>query len=264
MGREKGIGVPDHRLRNVRALGIPAVLALAFTMGCGPNEDTGAGQGKPDETATAGTPAAPSPAVTANGVEKLGAAEILKQARKATASAKYMRVHGRVADEEGRMTLDFRYAGKAKSTGWFTIGAQRVEITRVGSDIYFQGNAAFWTAIGEKAAYKLFKGKFIKTTADNADFKDLAAFTDRTGLFDEVVKAAPGWKKGETGKAGGTPSVVLTSSAGDRIQVATQGRPYVLSMDGGQDNHLEYSAYGQPMEIRRPPARDVVDLEDFA
>src|SRR5690606_13640651 len=179
MGREKGIGVPDHRLRNVRALGIPAVLALAFTMGCGPNEDTGAGQGKPDETATA----APSPAVTANGVEKLGAAEILKQARKATASAQYMRVHGRVADEAGRVTLGCRYAGRATSRCRCTVGAQRVEITGVGADIYFQGNAAFWTAIGEKAAYKLVKGKFIKTTAVNADFKDLAACTDRTGLF---------------------------------------------------------------------------------
>jgi len=256
--------VPYHRLRSVRTLGVPAVLALALTMGCGPNQDTDAGSAKPGETGRAKTSAAPSSTLTANGVEKLEAAEILKRARKATVSAKYMRVHGRVADEEGKKTLDFRYAGKTRSTGWFTLGAQRVEITRVGSDIYFQGNAAFWTAAGEKAAYKLFKGKFIKTTADNADFKELAAFTDRTGLFDEVVKSAPGWKKGKAGEVGGVPTVVLTNSVGDRIQVATQGRPYPLSMDGGQDNHLEYSPYGKPVEIRRPPGRNVVDMDDFA
>ncbi|MGP4026248.1 hypothetical protein [Actinomadura sp. 3N407] len=250
--------MPHHRLRAGHALGLPAVLVLALTMGCGPNQETGTA---PAKTATA--PATGSSAATSNGVEKLAAAEILDRARKATASAKSLRMRGRLEEGSRPFTLDFRYAGKTKATGWFKQGEERVEIIRIGDTVYLKGNDAFWKSIGGKGAVQLFTGKYLKTTADNADFEQLAAFTDRSSLLNEVLKAVPQWERGKTGTAGGVPAVALTSAAGDQIQIATRGRPYVLSLDGGPENRLEYLAYDQPVDVRRPPAGAVVDADEM-
>ena len=248
----------DHRLR---AAGAPAalVLLLASVAACGPAEKT---ETTPRAASASATGSA-SPAAASNGVEKLKSAEILARARKATGSARFLRMRGDVKDGDDAFKLDFRFAGKAKATGWFQQGAERVEITRIGKDIYLKGNTAFWKSIGGKGAVQLFSGKHLKTTSSNADFKDLAAFTSRTALFDEAVKAVGTWTKGKTGTIGGSPAVTLTGAPGEEISVATRGEPYVLVMNGGPGNRIEYLAYEQPVDVRRPPAASVVDGDAF-
>ncbi|QKW32972.1 hypothetical protein HUT06_02065 [Actinomadura sp. NAK00032] len=250
--------MPHHRLRAGR---VSAVLVLAVASGtaaCGPAEKTGTTE-KPGAAAKTSTAAAP-----ANGVEKLRAAEILHRARKATNGAHSLRIRGHVVDGGDKFTLDFRYAGKSKSTGWFQQGRERVEITRIGKEVYLKGNDAFWTSVGGKGALQLFSGKYLKTTGTSPDFKDLAVFTYRTALLNEAVKSAGTWRKGKAATVGGTPAVTLTTGAtGDEIQVATRGEPYVLALTGGPQNRIEYIDYGKPVDVRRPPAGSVVDESAF-
>ncbi|WP_433465918.1 hypothetical protein [Spirillospora sp. CA-128828] len=234
------------------------VLVLVLATACGPAEEAG--------TASKTAPA-PSPSVsataTANGVARLRAGQILRRARKATAAARYLRMRGRIEDGKDKIAIDFRYAGKTEATGWFQTGKQRVEITRIGRDIYVKGNDPFWKSIGGKAAVQLLSGKYLKTTTKTPDFKDIGIFTERTGLLNEALKAPGTWKKGETGTAGGTPAVSLTRAPGETIQVATQGEPYVLALTGGPGNGVEYLAYEEPVDVRRPPAGTVVDGDAF-
>jgi hypothetical protein len=251
----------NHRLRAGRAPGLPAALALtvAFAVGCGPAEDkeTAKAASTPAARSAAPTPASAMP----NGVEKLKPAEILSRARKATASAKSLRMRGQVEEQGEKYALDFRYAGTAKATGSFELDAQKIEITRLGKDVYFKGDDAFWKSIGGKAAVQLLSGKHLRTTVKNPDFKEMALFTDRSALLTEAVKSLGGWKKGKTGAVGGIPTVVLVASTGDRIHVAMRGQPYVLRLDGGAGNQIEYLAYDQPVDVRRPPAKTVVDAD---
>ncbi|GAA1859427.1 hypothetical protein [Actinomadura bangladeshensis] len=251
--------MPQHRLR---AGGVSAVIVLALASGaaCGPAEDAAT------TSKTAAAPARPSAGATAaasNGVEKLRPAEILSRARKATASARYLRMRGQIDDGDGKVALDVGFAGAAKATGWFQQGRQRVEITRIGKDVYIKGNKAFLQEIGGKSAVQLLAGKHLRTTAKSADFKDLAAFTDRTSLLKEALKAAGTWKKGAAGTVAGTPALTLDGGPGVQIQVATSGEPYVLRLDGGPGNRIEYLAYGTPVDVRRPPAGAVVDGDGF-
>jgi hypothetical protein len=253
---KKGLRMPQHRLRAAQAP-LAIVLALGFAAACGPAEKAGT------TAKTASAPAKPNAASAApapNGVEKLRAAEIVSRARKATASARSLRMRGSVRDGKERYTLDFRFAGKTKATGWVQNGKQRMEFTRIGKEVYLKGNDAFWRSAGGKAAVQLFSGKYLKTTTKDPDFKDMAAFTDRTALLNEAMKSEGAWKKGKAG-----PSFVsLTGAAGDEIQVATQGKPYVLVLDGGPGNRIEYLAYEQPVDARRPPAGTVVDGDAFS
>ncbi|MEU5994003.1 hypothetical protein ABZ806_33955 [Spirillospora sp. NPDC047418] len=247
--------MPQHRLRAGR-LSAVIVLALATGAACGPAEDAAT----TSKTAPASArPSASATAAASNGVEKLRPAEILSRARKATASARYLRMRGQIEDGDGKIALDFRFAGKTKATGWFQQGKQRVEIIRVGKTVYFRGNKAFLKEIGGKSAVQLLSGKHIKTTANSADFKDLAAFTDRMSLMKEALKEAGTWRTGRAGTVAGTPALTLTGGPGVEIQVATRGEPYVLRLDGGPGNRIEYLAYGTPVDVSRPPAEAVVD-----
>ncbi|MFA1548909.1 hypothetical protein [Actinomadura chokoriensis] len=252
--------MPHHRLRAGRA-SAALVLVIAFGTACGPAEKA---ETTSKKTSVPAKGSATSPAAAAsNGVEKLRAADILSRARKATAAAKSLRMRGNVEDGGEKYALDFRYSGKTKLTGWFQQGNQRVEITRIGKDIYLKGNDAFWKSIGGKGAVQVFSGKHLKTTTRSADFKDIAVFTDRTGIFNEAVKSVDTWKKGETGTVGTTPALSLTGAANEKIQVATKGEPYVLLLDGGPGNRIEYLAYGEPVDVKRPPAGSVVDENAF-
>ncbi|MFI0410534.1 hypothetical protein [Actinomadura sp. 3N508] len=231
---------------------------LAFTTACGPlaGDETGTAQTK----ASSSTAAKPAATAIPNGVEKLPTAEILNRARQATGSARFLRVRAQAEEDGERYKIDFRYAGKTKATGWFSQDAQRVEITRIGKVVYLSGNWAFWVSAGGKSAAQEFAGKHVKSTVKNPDFKEIAIFADRSALLTEALKAMHGWEKGEEGKVGTIPTTVLTASTGDRLHVATQGRPYVLLLDGGPGNSIEYLGYEQPVTIKAPPAGSVVDL----
>ncbi|MEU8343693.1 hypothetical protein AB0C74_18500 [Spirillospora sp. NPDC048832] len=255
-----------HRLRAGR---MSAVLVLAIASGtaaCGPAEETGTTE-KATATAKSSTAAgaATGPAAApANGVEKLPAAEVLRRARKATNGARSLRIRGQVEDGTDKFTLDFRYEGKSKSTGWFQQGRERVEITRIGKVVYLKGNDAFWKSMGGKGAMQLFSGKYLKTTSATDGYKDLAAFTYRTTALNETVKSAGPWRTGKTGTVGGTPAVTLgTASTEDEIHVATRGEPYVLALTSGPENRIEYIDYGKPVTVQRPPAGSVVDANAF-
>ncbi|WP_141579381.1 hypothetical protein [Actinomadura sp. WMMA1423] len=255
--------MPHHRLRAGRAPGLSAALLLtvAFAVGCGPAEDKGAAPAK--ASAPASPSAAPTPAsAIPNGVEKLKAAEILRRARKATASAKSLRMRGRIQEDGEKYRLDFRFAGKAKATGTFKMGAQSVQITRIGKDLYLKGDDAFWKSIGGKAAVQLLSGKQLKTTTKNPDFKDIDPVTDPSALLAEAVKSVGSWKKGVPGTVGGVPTVTLVGSSGEKVHVATRGEPYVLLLDGGDPaDKIEYLDYDEPVDIPRPPAKTIVDAD---
>ncbi|MFB4304615.1 hypothetical protein [Actinomadura sp. GTD37] len=248
--------MPHHRLRTGQASAALVLVLAAGAAGaaaCGPAE-------KAETTAKKATAPATGPAAApSNGVEKLDAADILSRARKATAAARSLRIRGQIEEGGDEFALDFRYEGKAKSSGWFQQGGERVEITRIGKDLYIKGNDAFWKSIGGKGAVQVLSGKHLKTSSTAADFKDMAFFTDRTAMFNEAVKSAGTWKKGKTGTVGGTPTVtLLAGTSGDQIQVATRGEPYVLVLDGGPANRIEY-AYEEPVTVERPPAGSVID-----
>src|SRR3954465_15885141 len=100
------------RIHAVPVLVIAAALALMPATACGPS----AGNGAKKTSGTAGPASAtrtavPSPAPSANGVEKLRATEILSRASKATVAARNVRLHGTFAKNGEAMGLDFRYAG---------------------------------------------------------------------------------------------------------------------------------------------------------
>ncbi|MDL4814220.1 hypothetical protein [Actinomadura opuntiae] len=252
------------RIHSVPVLVIAAALAFMPVTACGPSGDDGAKRtsGTASPAATART-AAPSPAPSANGVEKLPATEILSRARKAMVAARNVRLHGTFQDEGKAMALDFRYAGPKRAVGDVTMGGQRISLVRIGRSIYLKGDDAFLRSVGGKGAVQLLAGKYLRTTSKDEGFAELAAFSDPAKFFPELLTPDGTVSKGKQEVIAGTPAIALEDGTGGKLYVATRGEPHVLRLDGGPGNRLDFDGYGTAVAITTPPAAQVVDISEL-
>ncbi|MFB4318114.1 hypothetical protein [Actinomadura sp. 21ATH] len=240
---------------------MPVALGLALTAGCDSGGGTSTVQ-KKKATAPATAPAPPAEA--ANGVEKLAAAKILARAREATAGAPSVRLKGAFKEGGDEIALDFRFGGKKRAAGKLRLGDQNIELTRLGSTVYFKGDDKFLKGIGGQSVVTLLSGKYVKTTSKDPDFAELASFADLSGLLREMVASAGGgWTKGAAGNVAGVPAVALTGPDGEQVHVATRGRPYLLRLDAGPRNRLDFIEYGGRVDLRPPPAAEVIDASEL-
>ncbi|TDD96846.1 hypothetical protein [Actinomadura rubrisoli] len=244
------------RIPTTATLAVPAALMLMFAAACDSKED--------GASVAAGSSGPSAPSVpSANGVERLDAAKILARARKATLAARSVRLHGTIRDDDGKdVTLDFRYSG-GKAMGDLTTDGQRVSLVRIGRAVYFKGDDAFWKAAGGKGAVQLLSGKYLKTTPNEKDFAELAAFTIPSKLFAQLLTPEGALSKRGAATVAGVPATSLADGGGGRLYVATRGEPHVLRIESKGDGRVDFDGYGAAVAIQPPPAGQVVDVADL-
>ncbi|MEU6041519.1 hypothetical protein ABZ801_39635 [Actinomadura sp. NPDC047616] len=210
----------------------------------------------------ASPPASPTPTVTPNGIERLRPAQILARARAATVAASSLRLHGGIREDGENIQLDMRYAGRTRATGEMTTDGQRLFLTRVGPAVYIKGDDAFWKAAGGKGAVQLLSGKYLKATAKDEGWGELAAFADQKKFLTEMLKGLGPLTevKGGTTRIDGRAALALQTASKDRIYVATEGLPYLLRLEGGRKNRMDLSAFGAPVTVQAPPRNQVVEV----
>ena len=223
---------------------VPLVAAAALLVGCGTES---------------GTPTTST--LTSNGVETLSADEILTKAKAALIAAKSFRVKGDMAEEGQTVAVDFKVSGSDLS-GTIEMNGAGIEIIKVGNDLYVKAPDAFWanlTSSGNAGALAALKGKYAKADMTFAAFATISnGFTP-----DGLLKAEGTTSKGETKTVSGTPAIgVVDSKDKSVVYVATQGQPLPVAFDSadGKSEALVTEA-GQPMEIKAPPATEVIDIK---
>lgn len=230
-------------------------LLLAGTLAAGCTEN---------ETAAPGAAStAPRPTAAPNGVERLPAAKIYERARQAALAASSMRMRGHVVDEGQKIELDFRYSGARASTGDMTVGAQRVNLTRIDSTLYLKGNVEFWREVGGRSTANLLSGKYFKTTDKDGELADLASFAEPAKVFSDLLEPEGELARGAAARIGGRAAIALEDGTGGRLYVATEGEPYVLRLDAAPDVMIDFSGYGEPVTIGPPPAGQVIDADEL-
>jgi hypothetical protein len=181
---------------------VPAALVLA------------AGCGGPGTSSDAAASASASPTVHGNGVAKLSGTEILKQAAKVSAAARSVRIRGKVSDQGEVIALSLRIAGPKAAAGTMIVHGQRIGLIRLGSVAYIKGDAKFWNAAGGPNAVTMFSGKYLKTAANDKDFKDLMSLTIASKVFAELTKPEGEVTKGAAAQVHGTPAITLLDGTG--------------------------------------------------
>ncbi|GIE32391.1 hypothetical protein Ait01nite_054360 [Actinoplanes italicus] len=215
---------------------------------------------RPADPAPAGpTPPAPS----GNGIETLGAAEILSRTRAAFASAGSYRFDGCRGTEGPRACAEYQ------ATGDDFIGRLRAldgtaEILAVDGRHYMRPDEKMWDQLLESVTAEQ-KSNMLERAGDNwietqAGGDSFGARFDRADLVADL-DAIEEVTMGAQTEVDGRPAFTLGTADGSLI-VATTGEPYPLRW-GLDASSVTLSGFGATFPpVQAPPADQVVSLAD--
>jgi hypothetical protein len=220
-----------------RRLLIVFATTMAFVAGCGGG--SGSGNGEEDKTAS----------------------RILADARTAATGAGSVHVTGTILDSGARLKLDLR-AGDRTGSGTITYRGSPVQVVRIGRTLYMKAPESFYAATGaDSATATLLAGKWLKASATQRDFAQLAQLTRLGDLLTLTTKPDGKISKGGTSTVAGTPVIALKDDKGGSLYIATTGEPYPVALrgkDATSSGDVRFSEWGEPVAASAP--KGAIDL----
>jgi hypothetical protein len=229
------------------ALVVAGAASVVLLAGCGSSSPT---------TAAAGASSAPA----GNGMDKLTANEILKQAQAAASAATSVHVAGKAA----ALSIDLEI-GAASADGKVGTDGDMVEVVRVGGVYYLKADKAFWTKNTNAKAATLLADKYVKVDAAQVD--EYKAFTNMSDFFTGALKASGTVTKGSVTTVDGQRAITLKdSSDGSLLFIALDGSPLPIKTQnsGADGGDVTFTGWNAPVTVAAPAASQVIDLAALA
>ncbi|MFE6229447.1 hypothetical protein [Streptomyces sp. NPDC057854] len=235
----------------LRRAAVPLALCAGLTVGlaaCGPDPDEGT-----------------------NGVGRLSAPEIEKEARTAADAAKAVRLSGTLVSKGGTYKLNMRLKQNG-AAGSVTTKNSTFELLRVGDALYLKADAGFWThedegdgkpsAADTEAADKL-DDMYVKVPRDDPSYRQLRGFTEMDQLLRGIIGLHGDVVKGDRDQIGGVRTVKVKGGAdgeGGTLDVALEGSPYPLQFArGGGAGLVVLSEWNKDFPLAEPDAEETLD-----
>lgn len=240
-----GSGTKEHDVRRTAVAAGLAVLLL--TTGCG------ASSGE----RTTGSASASS---SSNGVAAKSADEILAAATAAAKQQSSVHVVGAQTSGTDTTKLDLTLVRDKGATGTISMGGNEIQLITVGGSVYMKADKKFWTQFGSAAAAAVIGDRWVKASATNSSFADLASLGDFTSSLGSFLKPTSTLTKGEEKTVDGTPAIGLVDGSGT-LWVATDGEPLPIKIQpkAGTDG-MTFSDWGADVTITPPAEKDTLDL----
>lgn len=207
-----------------------------------------------------GLTAACSSGTSLNGEEKKSPTRVVSDARTALKAAKTVHLAGTVkgtdagpgAGPGSSFVLDMHYLNGTGGYGTVTVGGQKLDIVRVGNDVYVKGDASLTGASGGSA------NKFQKLSATSGTGKSIGDIADVKALADNILATGSSLQPTlAQDKIDGVRAVVLTDKASDgpgKLYVANTGAPVPLAIEGtgSSTGTLTFSDYNKNVSVTAP------------
>lgn len=200
------------------------MLIAACSSGEGPGSSTSGGNGEAAKTPTQ---------IAGDAWQATGAAVTVQIIGKATAGGTLLQVD--IVDGHGH------------GGGTITEDGKTFHAVLDGGTIYLEADAATWAKAADAAEAHLLAGKWVKTTAGNQDFGNLAGILDISqfvSLFDRPATRT----KGRVTSVDGVPVVPVIDHEpdGGTLYVANKGIPYVIALTGAGSSRgtIYFTKYG--------------------
>lgn len=189
-----------------------------------------------------------TPTPAAEDITAKPGAEILTLARNALANASSVHLKGRMTTDDGVLTMNLQI-GQGKSAGTMTMPVKRkrvaLQIRSVQGKLYLRSPQLLRAMGGDLVARAVGDRWFSKQIKEFEPFTDLTKFSAFATADGEVTK-------GGTEVVNGHPALLLKED-GDRMFVATDGKPYPLRVSKATgDDHLDFLDYGVPFTVEVP------------
>lgn len=241
---------------------------IAGLAGCSKDSDSKAA-GSDDKKATPSAPATPKDPFAG-----LTADQIADKALDTTKAVNSLKAKGSYTDEDGLTNLDLAISQSGDCQGTMSNQGAGAELRQIGQVMYMKGDDKFWeltlkedgsSAEETDAVVELFKGRWIKLPAEDAEADDMGKLCDTDELFAPATKAKTGLTKGADDKVDGKSVVTLTKKDKDTtttLYVATEGEPYLLKVTvvgGKEPGSAVFSDFDTPITVTAPPADQVTD-----
>jgi hypothetical protein len=210
--------------------------------------------------------------MTAQDIEDLPAKEIAEKAIDASRTADSFRINAKGVSDVGDYRTDVAVEKQGDCRGTDDTDDRSAQFTRIGDTTYTRGNDAFWRNYAtwwdsddqaEQRVVETMQDRWLKAPA-GADALSLPEWCD-VDHWHHGLKTG-GLKKTGTAEVDGQSAITLTreqAGATDRWYVATEGQPYILkytSSGGDYPFELTVKDYNRPIDVKAPPADDVVEL----
>jgi len=213
---------------------------------------------------------------TGAGASAAGAKQAVQNALAASQTASSVHVVGSVTTGGQTTALNVQASNSKAGQGSVSINGAIVRIVRLGSRVYFNADAAFWTMeAGSSSA--AFAGKWIYTSATGANGKNFSQFLGASGLFKQLLSGSKlnqsTFTQGANTTVAGVPvSAISGSDSTDGtsgvVYIARRGKPYLIELKTTTKSgtgELVFSAYNQPVHPKAPAhAISLTQLEQEA
>ncbi|MER5640549.1 hypothetical protein ABT095_26820 [Kitasatospora sp. NPDC002227] len=220
-----------------------------------------AGCGSGGGGSTAPTSAQPS----GNGVESLGAKDIVARSVQTLKDGRSAHLTGQTSSDGQTVTMDLAMDTTGNCAGTVSQTDQGTfKLVKLGKQVWVKPDAAFWQTHGGPATAQLVGDKYLKTSSDNPDFAQLASVCDLNTLADSIGSVDTVTTGGRT-TVNGTDAVALNGTKGadsGTVYVAVTGKPYPLRIEksGGK---LDFKDFGTPVPTTTPSPDQSIDLDEL-
>lgn len=260
MGRVR-IGTAAGRRRTAAVVGA-GMFALGLVAGCGGGGD--------DPPVPAAPPVSTSTTTSSTALAGLTADQVLAKVKTAAQAATSVRVKGEISQQGQKIDIDLKLTGIARGAGTLTLDGGRIDIVRIGNDIYFKADEKTLrqtVAQGDEKLIKLIAGRYIKASITTPGFENFAGLLDLVA-FEKGVLSPDGTISRTAGKpVGGVPTVGLKdndAADGGVLYVSDRGEPYPLQIEPATGpGVVTMSDWNAPVTITAPPADQVIDAKSL-
>lgn len=251
------------RARRGVALATAGLAAAFLAGGCGGGSET-------TSAITTESPASTTSTAATSALAGLSADQILTKTKAAAASANSVHVVGQITQSSGTTAFDLKLTDQPGATGTIDVRGGKVEIVRIGGDVYFKADEkTLASGLGGSSAQlaKLVAGRYIKGPLTDPR---LAGFTQITSLKDFTANVLD--PSGSISLVDGKPiageaTVGLRNDDkknGGTLYVADAAEPFPLLIEGpagkSDAGNLQMKDWNAAVVITPPPPDQVIDL----
>ena len=190
---------------------------------------------------------APGAAFAAAGARTAG--QVLAASKAAMLHVKDFYVSGSLGRSGATMQLHLAMSPHGGGGSIGVPGATLDIIVSGAKKVFIKADAKSWEQLtsGNKGEAQLLANRWIRVPASNVGFADFAKLTVSTQFIPQLLGGAPALTiAGGVHQWQGRPVTQLTDSAGDILDIAATGAPYLLRMvgNGGSAGQMTFSRFG--------------------
>jgi hypothetical protein len=201
-----------------------------------------------------------SDAPPANGVESLGASDLLSKSLAAADAQTSMRM----VTKGKRGTLDFVVDMKLRrdggASGSVLIGKETVSVVTTKTDVFLKADKAYWeTQMDPKFAAAL-GSMWVKAPVTSKTFATFANLGSYDGILSTFLKPSGPATTGGVSRIASQQAVQVVSDQGS-VWVATEGNPLPVQADVPTTGDVtRFGEWGTTVDVPVPSIADTVDL----